>query len=344
MKFFVGAFVAISLTVAVSSAQAATLETTNIDNWSISAHSRDRTGQFSHCATSVPYRSGILLLFSVNSNYDWSMGLVNPQWRLAQGAEFNFTYNIDRGPDHFARGVAVNSQMVNVPLQNNTALFETFRQGHVLAVRSGSASFSFSLRNSSTALAMTLDCTRRYVARSHSPPMASSGSPQSPSQSGPPIATVEALHAEATVVLANILSAIGAQNFRMLPREEIPEAYKSWGAVWSAPGMIGALGLVERHTASQADQVAATLTQSEAQGCKGIFASERIPGETGVGVARLRTGCSVGSKLTEASYTIAPRSKGGFYVLGVVAQPESVDSARETGEKLYQAAIRLPAR
>lgn len=342
MRFFVGAFVAISLTVAASVAQAATLETTNIDNWSISAHSRDRTGQFSHCATSVPYRSGILLLFSVNSNYDWSMGLVNPQWRLTQGAEFNFTYNIDRGPDHFARGVAVNSQLVNVPLQNNTSLFETFRQGHVLAVRSGSASFSFSLRNSSTALAMTLDCTRRYVARSHSPPVASSGTSQSPASNSPRFSSVEELRAEATVVLANVLSATGVQNFRVLPREEIPSDYQGWGAVWSAPGLIGAMGLLEQP--SQAEQVAATLTQKEAMGCKGVFVSERIPALAGLNVARLRTGCSEGDNFVETSYSIAPRSKGGFYVFGVAGKKTDVDTARETGEKLYQAALRLPAR
>jgi hypothetical protein len=231
MRSCTSAFFALSVAMFATSARAATLESTNIDNWVISAHSNDRTGQFSHCATSVPYRSGILLLFSVNSTFGWSMGLSNTQWRLSPGAEFNFEYFIDRGPTLLARGRAINSQMVVVPLANSNALFEMFRQGHVLTVRSGSANYTFSLRDSSAALAMTLDCTRRYVAR-YQPPSAPSPWPAQSAATGTPPATgsisptVDQLREEATAVLANVLSAAGVQDFRVLPREEIPAAFR----------------------------------------------------------------------------------------------------------------------
>jgi hypothetical protein len=329
-------------------ARAAVLESTNIDNWSIRAFSYDRTGQFSHCATAVPYRSGISLLFSVNGALAWSMGLANSQWNLKPGAEFSFSYFIDRGPMLHARGRAINHELVQVPLENSSALFQTFRQGHVLTVQSGRATFRFSLRNSSTALAMTLDCARRYVARNQTPPSPSYGAQQSqssgqPSGSGPPRAN-EQLQAEATIVLANILSMTGVQNFRVLPREEIPLAYQGWAAVWSAPGLIGGMGLVGQHDATEAAQVATILAEREAKVCKGVFVSERIPALIGANVARLRTGCSEGDNFVETSYSIAPRGKGGFYVFGVAGKTADAKSARSAGEKLYQAVLKLPSR
>jgi hypothetical protein len=57
-----------------------------LHGWLVGAYTNDTTKQFSHCAASIKYRSGILLLFSVTKDFRWMMGFANPEWRLNSGS------------------------------------------------------------------------------------------------------------------------------------------------------------------------------------------------------------------------------------------------------------------
>lgn len=331
------AAVLIALALAVTPARAATLETFNIGGWVGGAYSNDRTGEFSHCAVSIPYRSGIVLLFSVGRNLTWSMGLSNAQWRLTPGAEYDLTYYIDGGASVLARGRALNPVLIEVPLSNSTALFDDFRRGRVLTVLSAGATFTFSLKNSGKALAATLECTQRYVGRIAPPP-------QDPFVARPPRrdAGEGTRKSEVIVLLADVLATTGVQNFKVLTREETPADLRRWSAVWSAPGLTGVLDVIEPQTASQAEQVASSLTSIQAQACKGNFSSQRLPSQPGSRTVRLRTGCGGGARSSEANYTIVPRYRGGgFYVFGIVADAPNFAPARETDDRLYEAVVQL---
>jgi hypothetical protein len=334
------AVVLTALALAAAPASAATLETFNIGGWVGGAYSNDRTGEFSHCAVSIPYRSGIVLLFSVGRNFTWSMGLSNAQWRLTPGAEYDLTYYIDGGASMLARGRALNPLLIEVPLTNSTALFDDFRRGRVLTVQSAGATFTFSLKNSGKALAATLECTQRYVGRIAPPP-------RDPFVDRPPShdAGEGARKSEAIVLLADVLATTGVQNFKVLTRDETPADLRRWSAVWSAPGLTGVLDVIEPQTASQAEQVASFLTSTQAQACKkGNFSSQRLPSQPGSRTLRLRTGCGVDAtaRSSEANYTIVPRYRGGgFYVFGIVADAPNFAPARETDDRLYEAVIQL---
>jgi len=70
--------VVLACAVCLASAHAKPLgESTNIEGWMVQAYSNDKTGQFQHCATSVQYTSGILLLFSIGKEFNWAVGLSN---------------------------------------------------------------------------------------------------------------------------------------------------------------------------------------------------------------------------------------------------------------------------
>ena len=99
----------LGLCASVSVARAATLEEFNVKGWIVGAYSDNRTGLFTHCATSVPYRSGTTLLFHLGSNYQWSMGLHNPQWRNTPGSSIDLMYFIDNGPPIRVRAVVTTS-------------------------------------------------------------------------------------------------------------------------------------------------------------------------------------------------------------------------------------------
>src|SRR5262245_54344210 len=98
MRYCARLFAFLACLVAGTTAQAAVIQETNVHGWIVGAYSDNRTGRFSHCATSVPFRSGISLFFHLSSNYRWTMGLANAQWRLTPGQAFNLTYYIDGGP------------------------------------------------------------------------------------------------------------------------------------------------------------------------------------------------------------------------------------------------------
>jgi hypothetical protein len=160
----------IGLCACLPAARAATLEESNINGWIVGAYADNYSGQFSHCATSVPYRSGTTLLFHLSRSYQWSMGLHNPIWRSRPGASINLTYYIDNGPPTRVVGIVNNLGVVSIQLADSRALFEKFRKGRRLFVVDARERFGFDLTNSSKALDAVYSCVQRYAATYRPPP------------------------------------------------------------------------------------------------------------------------------------------------------------------------------
>jgi hypothetical protein len=328
MKRFARVLVLLLLPAAVATAaRAGVLEETNVQGWMIGAYTDDRTGSFSHCATSVPYRSGISLFFHLGKSFTWSMGLHNPQWHHAPGQTFNLIYYIDNGPSIPVRAVVTQSGLVSIPLADSQALFQSFQRGRRLYVRDASETFVFNLTSSSQALAATLNCVQRYAYGAAPPARASKDGD---------------FKAEAAILAANVLSASGIQGFRILPRDQVPAEAARFDAVWVADGgLIGTVHIVTGRGASSVDEVVASLTALDSKGCRGAFSSGRYPtDETGVG--RLVTLCS-GVSAPEVQYTVVRRRAGGFFVLGVTGQETGANAVLEAGTRVYDVALRALA-
>src|SRR6266852_4192452 len=103
---------ALGALVLVSSAESETLWNERIAQWQVGAYSNDKTGGFNHCAAAAGYNSGILLLFSVGTNYSWSMGFANDKWRLKPGNQYSVRYWIDTNEPAYAMAVAISPQSV----------------------------------------------------------------------------------------------------------------------------------------------------------------------------------------------------------------------------------------
>jgi hypothetical protein len=168
----------IGLCACLSTARAATIEEFNIRGWIVGAYSDNRTGYFSHCATSVPFRSGTTLLFHLSRTYQWSMGLYNPVWRSTPGNAINLMYYIDNDPPIRVRAVVNNLGVVSIPLADSRALFEKFKRGRRLYVVDSRERFGFDLANSSKALEAVYNCVQRHsVGGSARPPGYDRGPP-----------------------------------------------------------------------------------------------------------------------------------------------------------------------
>jgi hypothetical protein len=177
----------VGLCASVTVARAATIEEFNVMGWIVGAYSDNRTGQFTHCATSIPYRSGTTLFFHLGRNYMWSMGLHNPQWRSTPGALIDLIYYIDTGPQTRARAQVNNLGLVTIPLADSRALFDAFKRGRRLFVADSKERFGFDLANSSKALNAVYECVQRHSS-GQSPP-GPGPAPPPPPRNSPPDAT-----------------------------------------------------------------------------------------------------------------------------------------------------------
>jgi hypothetical protein len=169
MKYLARLLAVAGLCASTTAARAATIEEFNVMGWIVGAYSDNRTGQFTHCATSVPFRSGTTLLFHLGRNYKWSMGLHNPQWRNTPGNLIDLIYYIDEGPQTRVRALVNNLGVVSIPLADSRALFETFKRGRRLFIMDSRERFGFDLTNSSKVLTAVYECVQRHSYGSSGP-------------------------------------------------------------------------------------------------------------------------------------------------------------------------------
>ncbi len=333
-------YLALLVALAGGFATPATAEAVNqwkLHGWLVGAYTNDRTKSFSHCAASIKYKSGILLLFSVTKDFRWVMGFANPEWRLTTGAKYNIQYAVDSSPALTAAATAVSTQQVAAELPPKTTLFQLFRQGRLLKIQGEGKSFGFSLDNTSSVLAELLRCANRYKSGSNT--VASSPSTANPFEKSAPAAPASAVNdaqhrTEAKAVTANVLSAAGIQGFTLV--SDIPESLRFLHAIWKAPGMIGGVQILEGQTPTSASSRRIAL---DAQNCQGTFASGKLPA-TGNAV-RVMSACTADGKApSRTEYTIIQRSKGGVYMFILMGSGEAPADVSEQGSRVMDAAVK----
>ncbi len=154
-----------AMLIAPAMSGAATIQSTTIGNWLLGAYSNDGTGQFSHCAMSASYRSGIYMLFSLNRNFQWSLGFADPAWRLNKGVALQVGMTIDGRTPILEQATAIDAHQVEIPLPANTYLFDRFRHGLQLRVNAVGQDYFFNLNGTSRGLAELALCTDHFTGR-----------------------------------------------------------------------------------------------------------------------------------------------------------------------------------
>ena len=143
-------------------AAAAEIKPLRVGSWTGGAYTNDQTGAFSHCAASAEYRSGIVLLFSVTRDQQWSMGFSKPSWQLTPGKEYPVQYKVDRGRVLEGTAVARSKSLAQVMLPAKNNLFHSFRRGKILRVGAAQEVLEFALTGTSRMLSRLLRCSERY--------------------------------------------------------------------------------------------------------------------------------------------------------------------------------------
>ena len=151
------------LALSLENASAKKIYSLKTGNWNGGAYTNNKTGRFSHCAASVKYKSGILLLFSVTRSSKWNMGLSNKAWNLTPRRKYPIEYRVDRGRLIRGTAIAKGRRLVQVFLPTSDSLFRQFRHGRRLTVWAARQKMKFNLRGTSSMLSLLLKCAKFYA-------------------------------------------------------------------------------------------------------------------------------------------------------------------------------------
>ena len=128
--------------------------------WAGGAYTDDNTGSFSHCAASVPYKSGITMAVAVNRSFGWTMGFYDPQWTLVQNSQIPIELHFDGGAAVDVFGTAIKSNLVVVAMPDNSRLINAFRFAYQMNAMSQGRFFLFNLPSTSKLMVQLVDCVR----------------------------------------------------------------------------------------------------------------------------------------------------------------------------------------
>lgn len=329
----VTALVGVILCVAasVAPAEAGTLRNFRVGDWFAGAYSFDGTKRFSHCAASAPYVSGIYLVFSVDRNYQWSVGFFAPQFNVPPKQTIRLGLSIDGEAPQMVSAYALSEKQLNIQLAPNAALFQKFRQGNTLRLIANDVSHTFNLTGTSRVLPALLECVQTTL----NPPMQSAQVAKPMQPPSPP-----ADHrAEATALVANLLSQAGISGFQISPGKQEDIGHGA-DVFWMTDKVSGALLILMDSSLKGPGDTAPRLIELAAKACKGAFMSGSLPNEADGTQARVFTSCRTDNNVRAVYYLTIKRPSGGYYVF-VTAANGSEEPAVEADGSIRTAVFKV---
>lgn len=198
-----------------------------VGNWSGGTFTNDRTGEFSHCAVSARYKSGVTMLTSVTAQYSWMLGFSKPDWTLKTGETLNLRLVFDRSRTIDVTANIKAPTLVTIAMPAQSSLINAFRQGRYLELVANDARYTFALTSTGEMLPALVECVKQ------SAHVRGPVSPGAPSQAQTPEMTEKERSARAEkkallektrdLIRSKMLACIGREGAPMLLTDEKAE-------------------------------------------------------------------------------------------------------------------------
>lgn len=324
--------------------------------WKGGIYINDKTGEFSHCAVSANYKSGITLLFSVTRTTNWQVGFSKKSWKLKVGNKFNVRYQVDRHKVFRGTARAATKKLAIIKLPATAQLFNQMRRGRVLLVKAGDDLLKFNLTGTKKMLSRLLRCAKRnkhlVVNRSLSSNSTgsgddnpfSSGSNTTKAQNPPPAKrrVISAAHRQEAHewfrnTLANNLASSGVAHRVVKNEGKAKRLYKKYAIVWRVGNRTGIVGSLRIISTRQPSALSNRVLANEARICKGDFASKFLKDDvvSSNPIVRLMTSCNLsGGKQWNAYYALGERPRGGSYVVTLLSSKATAAAVLQAGEQV----------
>ncbi len=272
-----------------------------VGEWSGTPMTSKKTGAFIGCLVRGRFRAGVRLEFLISSDFEFMIGLENPQWRLPDTREFPVNIVIDGWS--LARRFADTRKGTEIRIfqDYSRALVDRLHNGRVIMVFSdeGKELARYDLAGSSAALARLEDCFFERIpgGRVSSDPFSagptdSAAAPREdrrkPADAPPPppeTTTAERDESEPPTLrsfVARLLENAGMEEFRIVGREERDGRAEGASNAWTDGKTIGMLLFMEK--GANDFYTAANDTVSRfADACEEVGAPESEKGAFGDG-------------------------------------------------------------
>lgn len=256
------------------------------------------------------------------------------KWTLSSNQTFQIALTFDGQAPFNLQGVAINANLVRVPMPVDSALIAQFRKAKAMTAFTQGQLFQFKLDQTSLLLPALANCVavvkQQGIANAgdfsaklatKSAAAANSAAPAGGSmRAGPPQNLSTEMQIEAIELASNFILKTTLHNPRVLTRTETPIAVASTGAAWSSDEAAGFVRIIPPKDGIKGLDVASAVVAMDAQDCKGKFASARTSELVDSDVVfRGFSSCddSEGARISE--YFIVSRKKGGFVLFSVLS-------------------------
>ncbi|HKS64856.1 MAG TPA: hypothetical protein VJT13_24365 [Xanthobacteraceae bacterium] len=269
-----------------------------IGGWSGGPSTKGQSKQFEACVARVANPQGIIMSYSVDSQYRWRLTFSDPTWSFTEGYSLSLVLRL--GDRNYLRGRAVVSgpQTLEIRTDDDLSLFSGLWTANRLQVTAGGLKFEFELISSNEVLSALLQCAMRSARGprlKNAPPILVSMGPSIPE--------------EARSFANEVLAYARIKDAQMLPPQQ--------GAIaWKAGLITTSLDLIEPSGISGLRDLPFRILERDSRKCReGFFFAWALQDIDRLQIARAVTVCP-GADATNFAYHIAaPRSAGGYYVL-----------------------------
>lgn len=146
-----------------SPSQAKQLSALTSGRWAGGAYTDDETGQFAYCLAATVDPNGIMMSVALTRDLTWGLVFASENWHLTAKQEIPLRIRIDAGPWLDTKAVAVDHDIVYLPMAPETTLLELFRHGHRLQLFDGET-LTFDLTGTSQLMVNLAACLKTALA------------------------------------------------------------------------------------------------------------------------------------------------------------------------------------
>ena len=158
---------------------------TQVGAWRITAHTRNQTGIFDHCALYRVQNEGFGLALGYSVQGIWTMAAEAPTWNLVDKQAYTATLQVGSA-SYIATGRAFDARGMTFNVAPE--IFDQLKSGHQLTVSANQKRYTISLDGIEAAQQRTRDCIKQYATAARPPSPASS--PPAPSAPANTLVTV----------------------------------------------------------------------------------------------------------------------------------------------------------
>jgi hypothetical protein len=135
----------------------------NIGLWTGGSFTNDQTGEFSHCAASVSYVGGNILLVGILANGEWELGFMNENWQLVVGQGIPVDLNFDGDSPSRVYAIPITKNMAIVTMPKNSSIIKKFKEANRMDAFALNTLLPFNLDGTKPLFPALINCIKSNV-------------------------------------------------------------------------------------------------------------------------------------------------------------------------------------